>query len=93
MGEKIINCFVSKGEEIYSEHFKIKGIFIIDSVFLASNNIRTDPSLVAVIKAHHKEHNTYRVEATCDKFIFHITLKDQRLCKIESLKDKNYENI
>ena len=68
--EKQIDLFSQKGEEIYSDNFKEKGVFIIDKVFLVANHPTDDKSLVAVIKAHHKEKTTFRVEATSDKFYF-----------------------
>jgi len=68
--EKQIDLFVSNTEEVYSDNFKEKGIFIIDKVFLVANHPTDDRGLVAVIKAHHKEKTTFRVEATSDNFHF-----------------------
>lgn len=68
--EKQIDLFSRKGEEIYSDNFKEKGVFIIDKVFLVANHPTEDKGIVAIIKAHHKEKTTFRVEATSDKFHF-----------------------
>jgi hypothetical protein len=66
--EKQIDLFISKGEEVHSNNFREKGTFIIDKVFLVPNHPTEDKGLVAIIKAHHKEITTFRVEATSDKF-------------------------
>jgi hypothetical protein len=68
--EKQIDLFASNTEEVYSDNFKEKGVFIIDKVFLVANHPTEDKGLVTVIKAHHKEKTTFRVEATSDKFHF-----------------------
>lgn len=68
--EKQIDLSLQKGEEIYSDNFKEKGVFIIDKVFLTPNHQIENRSLVAIIKAHHKEKPTFKVETTSDKFYF-----------------------
>lgn len=68
--EKQIDLFVRKGEEIYSGNFKEKGVFIIDEVFLVPNHPIDDKGLVVIIKAHHKEKTTFRVEASSGNFSF-----------------------
>jgi hypothetical protein len=66
--EKQIDLFMGEGTEINSDHFREKGVFIIDKVFLVANHPTEDRGLVAIIKAHNKEKPEFRVEATSDKF-------------------------
>ena len=61
---------ISSGVEIYSDQFSQEGWFIVDQVDLRPNNPVTDKKLVAVIKAHLREDQTFKVEATSDKFHF-----------------------
>ncbi len=65
-----IPCTPNKPTEVYSDHFSIKGQFIIDSIDLRENNPTSDKKLVAVVKAHHKDDPKFKVEATSDKFLF-----------------------
>jgi len=68
--DKHIRLFLVKGNEVYSDQFKLKGVFIIDDVWLTENHPINDKTLVAIIKAHHKDRPTFRVEATSNKFTF-----------------------